>query len=319
MSQPLPPPPPPRPRVERLLADLHSTGVEDLEELPGGFWSSAWAYRADGHDLVLRLGTVPEGFAADVDAQRHRRPGLPIPRVLAVGEAFDGFSYAVSERARGRFLETVGPDEADVVGPTIASLLAALRSVPEDERAGDGRTAGVGAAEDGWRAWLRAGLVDDPSSRVGGWRRTLAADPSTEALFRACEARIDDLLDACPERRDLIHSDLLHRNVLVNQDASEVTAVFSWKCATRGDFLYDVAWCTFWSAWYPGIAAADVGRRVLDAADPGDQAFVDAAVRHHCYELQIGASHLGWYVWTDDRAELSRCADRLGQILERGI
>ena len=39
-----------------FLAARHSTGVEDLELLSGGFWSEAFDYRADGRNLVVRFG-----------------------------------------------------------------------------------------------------------------------------------------------------------------------------------------------------------------------------------------------------------------------
>jgi len=39
---------------------------EDLEALSGGSWSSAWAYRAGGEELVVRFG-----------------PGVGLKRVLA--------------------------------------------------------------------------------------------------------------------------------------------------------------------------------------------------------------------------------------------
>jgi aminoglycoside phosphotransferase (APT) family kinase protein len=86
-----------------------------------------------------------------------------------------------------------------------------------------------------------------------GRRVALTAQSEADRIFRACEARVRDLVEACPERRDLVHGDLLHSNVLVAEDASRASAVFSWKCSVRGDFLFDVAWCTFWSPWYPGI------------------------------------------------------------------
>ena len=168
-----------------------------------------------------------------------------------------------------------------------------------------------------WRDWLVAGLTDDPAHRVSGWRSTIAGDARLDRLFRACEVRIGGLLEACPERRDLVHGDLLHGNVLVSPDASEVTAVFSWKCSVRGDFVYDLAWCTFWSPWHPGIAAVDLWSRWRDA-DRDAAGAVDAAARHHCYELQIGASHLGWYVWTSDDANLRDAARHLDALLERG-
>jgi hypothetical protein len=86
----------------------------------------------------------------------------------------------------------------------------------------------------------------------------------------------------------------------------------------RGDFLFDVAWCTFWGAWHPSIAAADIWRRTLAAPDLGEGDLVDAPARHHCYELQIAASHLGWNAWTGDDQGLVAVADAAECTLERG-
>ena len=44
----------------------------------------------------------------------------------------------------------------------------------------------------------------------------------------------------------------------------------------------------------------------------------DAAARHHCYELHIGFTHLGWNVCTGNQADLAATARRLAEILERG-
>jgi aminoglycoside phosphotransferase (APT) family kinase protein len=209
---------------------------------------------------------MADGFASDAAAMRFAGPDLPIPQVLAGGEAL-GHYYAISRRHDGRFLEEVAPAEADAAGDALARLLAALRARPAkpddpvvwyDPNADPDFT---------WRDWLRGGLADNPDAMVSGWRDKLAENSRVAAIFNACEARIASLLPHCPERRDLVHGDLLHQNVLVSADAARVTAIFSWKCSARGDFLYDVAWCTFWGPWHPGIAAADIWRRTLRAPD----------------------------------------------------
>jgi aminoglycoside phosphotransferase (APT) family kinase protein len=146
----------------------------------------------------------------------------------------------------------------------------------------------------------------------------LAENPVIDHLFTTCEARIHELLPLCPERRDLIHGDLLHQNVLVSNDASQVTAVFSWKCSAYGDFLYDVAWCTFWRGWHPGIAASDIWNRTMLAQDLTEADLVNASLRHHCYELQIGASHLGWNAWIGNQDDLEAVALVLERTLAKG-
>ena len=302
--------------VRAWLEGHHGGAVERLASLDGGFWSSAFGYRVDGRELVLRLGTSREGYDADRAAMAFARPGLPIPSVLAVGDAL-GRHFAISDRARGRFLEEVDPGETEATGPLVAGLLGALASVapaePGDAVDWSSHTPAIAS----WKAWLRELLVDDPKRTVSGWRRKIEADAKLARLYRACERRIAALLDACPERRDLIHGDLLHQNVLVADDLSKINAVFSWKCSVRGDFLYDVAWFTFWAPWHPGIDALDL-RPLVQRANSQPSDHVDAPQRHHCYELTIGTHHLGWYVWTGDAENLARLAERLEHLLERG-
>jgi aminoglycoside phosphotransferase (APT) family kinase protein len=294
-------------------------GPEDLEELAGGAWSSAWAYRAGGEELVVRFGREVSWYEADRMAMAFGGPDLPVPEIREVGATASGWAYAISVRHHGRFLEDAPAGQAGALAPTLTRLLVALYHVP----AGPDTPViwhPAGAPAGSWREFLLAGLVDDPGKMVHGWSAALAGDRELAALSAAASERVRDLVEACPERRDLVHGDLLHGNVLVSPDARRVEAVFSWKCSVRGDFLFDAAWCSFWAPFHPGIAAADPLSGLLRApsvrAEPG--ALRDAAARHHCYELHIGFTHLGWNVWTRDQAALAATARRLAEVLERG-
>lgn len=293
--------------------------ARDLEPLTGGFWSSAWAYRAGGHELVIRFGQERAWYEADRMAMGFDAPGLPVPEVTEVGTTSSGRAYAISSRRYGRFLEDTPVEQADAIAPTLTRLLVALFRTPA---AADApviwHSAGGNPAS--WRDFLLGGLADDPAKAVHGWQAELSADHRLATLFAAASERLTTLLDACPERRDLVHSDLLHGNVLVSEDSSQIEAVLSWKCSVRGDFLYDLAWCSFWASFHPGIAAA-VPRLTL-LQDPAVQAdpaaLVDAAARQHCYELHVGLTHLGWNIWTGNQEALAATADRLAEVLDRG-
>ena len=303
---------PPIEDVERFLCQHHGASIGGLAPVGGGYWSSAYTYTCGTDDLVLRLANDTEGFEMDRVAWGFQRPDLPIPEVLAIGAAFDG-AFAISRRSFGRFLEDVGPDER--VGRLLDGLLGALRQVPAGDRVDwFCRESPVATT---WRRWLERAMVDDPTQTVSGWRERLAADRELDRLFTTTVERIEELLPQCPERRDLVHGDLLHQNVLVADDASRVNAVFSWKCSVLGDFLYDVAWCTFWGPWHPGIAAADPWSRTLDT-DLDTDSLAAGALRHHCYELHIGLQHLAWQAWTGNRAELRAVADRTSAVMEVG-
>jgi aminoglycoside phosphotransferase (APT) family kinase protein len=287
--------------VARTLAAHHGVSVAAIAELVplrGGYWSSAYAYRHDGRDLVARFGSDRGSFEADRNAMSYARPGLPVPEVLDI--IGDGDRWlAISVRHRGTFLEELDPEQAGPAAPSIERMLASLRSVQGP--------AGV----DLWHAWLLDGLVDHPSRAVNGWRATMSDDIG--ALFDAAVAEVRRLVPACPERRDLVHGDLLHQNVLVDDD--RVSAVFSWKCSTFGDFLYDAAWCDFWSPWHPGIEALDVVGRTLAAPDLTASDRVAATARLRCYLLHIGATHLAWCTWTGGDDDLRAVAARSAALL----
>ncbi|BCJ33695.1 hypothetical protein Athai_11980 [Actinocatenispora thailandica] len=301
-----------------FLADQPGA-AETLEPLSGGAWSSAWAYRSGGEELVVRFGPEVSWYQADRAAGRFAGPDLPVPEVRAVGTTPAGRAFAVSVRRHGRFLEDTPVELAGALGPTLTRLLVALFRAPASPGAPVGWHQ-PGTSPASWRDHLLAGLVDDPSNVVNGWGAALAGDPELATLSTAVADRVSTLVEACPERRDLVHGDLLHGNVLLAPDASRVAAVLSWKCSVRGDFLYDAAWCAFWAPFHPGIAAVDPLPGLLTdpsvRADPA--ALVDAAVRHHCYQLHIGFTHLGWHLWTGDRANLAATAARLAEVLDRG-
>ena len=105
--------------------------------------------------------------------------------------------------------------------------------------------------------------------------------------------------------------------VLVAGDGSRLVAVFDWGCSAYGDFLYEVAWFTFWAPWHAGLAAIDfrsVMRGHYDATGL-DVPFFDERLR--CYELHIGLTHLAYCAFAGGREEdLHAVARRTREILE---
>ena len=251
---------------------------------------------------MFRLSDDGEGFEIDRAAHAFSSPDLPVPEVLSTGRAM-GRAYAISRRCHGQHLETLPAALSQPLEHALLRLLRALRTTPPP----NDRVFWY-APEDAtsWRQRLFQGVQDEPDA------------PAVTEVFRACRSRIESLLPACPERRDLVHSDLLHQNVLVSEDGTRVQGVFSWKCSMLGDFLYDVAWCTFWSPWHPVLTGPAILAKALAAEDLTSADREQAAERHHCYELQIAASHFSWFTFTRDNDNLLRAARAAEEILARG-
>jgi aminoglycoside phosphotransferase (APT) family kinase protein len=299
--------------VAEWLREHFGTSVTDVIPLAGGFWSAAFAYQHDGAEFVIRFNENGEGFLIDQAAYRLAGAYLPIPEVFEIGSVL-GLSYAISRRHHGRFLELVEAEAAPRLAPALADLFTRMRRTRRQTRVEwynprSDRT---------WHDYLLRGIDSDGGETQNSWRSLLQARPELHELYQTASKRIRELLPLCPERRDLVHGDLLHQNVLISEKADKIEAVFSWKCSAFGDFAYDIAWSSHWAPWHPGIHAIDFFELTFDADDLGEADRLHLGERHHCYELQIATSHIGWYLWTRDEENLALLTRGLRSKLAHG-
>lgn len=299
--------------AERFLADRFGDGVEMGPDLPQGEWSRAYAFRHRGRDLVVRFNHQRHAFDVDLLALRFASPALPIPDVLEVGEAGDGY-FAISERAFGDFLEDLSPERMEPAVPSVLATLDALRTADTSGSSGFGPWDAGGDGRD--RAWPEF-LLDveggTPEEFRSTWRHHLAASEVAERTFRRGMRDLEALAWCCPNRRELVHSDLLNRNAFVT--GARVSALIDWQCAMYGDHLYELAWFTFWAPWHPGIAAADLRSRAFEHWTKSGVDLTDFDLRLRCYEIRIGVAHLVYNAWRRDLPNLEATAHRTVQVL----
>ena len=120
----------PTPTLARVVEFLRVRfpNVSDVALLHGGAWSSAFAFRSDDHERVIRFGAYREDYEKDRVAAGWRRPYLPVPEVLEIGDAFEGV-YAVSVRHHGEGLASLSVDRLrSVIGELFLSL-GAIRDI----------------------------------------------------------------------------------------------------------------------------------------------------------------------------------------------
>lgn len=302
-------------RTEAFLTDRFGPDIHAVTQLVHGAWSRAYAYRQGDRDLVVRFSALDEDFRKDELAASHGSPSLPIPRMIEIGETASGF-YAISERLFGDVLEDVDGTQMRALLPSILSALDAMRLADVGVSSGYGSWGADGQAPyPSWRAMLLDAPSDLASQRHHGWRARLAASDVGDAPFFESYERLTALAEVVPEDRHLIHSDLLYRNVLV--DGTRITAVLDWGSAMYGDLLYDLAWITFWSAWYPawrdvdllGEAARHFASIGLDV--PGFEARLQAC------ELYIGLTGQAYQAFKGFWSDLEWTAVRTLDVARR--
>ena len=294
--------------VTRFLGEQFDH-IGDVVLLASGAWSSAFAFRSAGRELVAKFGRYPEDYAKDLEASAWARSNLPIPAVLAVGEAFDG-ACVLSERRFGDSLADVSPDRFRAVLEAHFDALVAMREIDVPGRGfGMWQAPGGGAPFASWAEYLNA-AADRNEDRLPGWRRGLADHAGAREVFDRSIPVLERLTAGLPDRRQVIHADLLN-NILVSRD-NRLTAVFDWGNSLAGDPLYDVAWLAYCAPWYPGLDPNDVMRLARERFDePGLEQ------RVACYELHISVDSMQYHAFTGRSDELEAAMRRTATLLDR--
>jgi hygromycin-B 4-O-kinase len=286
-----------RPHVEEFLRH-HVGQVEAIEAVGHGEWSRAYFFRHDGRELVVRFSATDDDFLKDLRA-RQMAAALPIPELLEFGEAEGGY-FAISQRVHGTFLEERDAAEMRAVLPALLSTLDAFREVDVSSSHGFGLWRG----SDGdapYATWRQALLNVATSPRITGWQEALKASAESQKTFDRAFAELERLVDACPEERRLVHSDMLNFNVLVEQQ--QITAVLDWGSALYGDFVWDLAWFTFWQPWYSAWSTLDIRQAARAHYAAIGLAVPNFDERLRCCELAIGMDGLAYQAWARRQPE----------------
>ena len=262
-----------------------------------GQWSHAYSFRHDGGDFVIRFGAHVEDFMKDRAAAGFASRAFPTPAVQEIGEAYGSY-YCVSTRAFGTHLDDLDEAGMRAALPALFRGLDDARAIEVNDDAGFGLWGDRPALHASWRAFLLDVARDDPLHRTHGWRERLDASPVGDCGFEAGVERLASLVDACPEERHIVHSDLLNHNVLVA--SAELTAVFDWGCSLYGDFLYDIAWLTFWGPWYPSMRNLDITALARDHYRAIGLDVPRFEERLRCNELHIGLNGMSYQAFIGD-------------------
>ena len=115
-----------RTQVQAFLVSHFDRHSSHVERIGAGAWSQCYGFRRGDQELAIRFGQHVDDFRKDQRASSYRTPDLPIPDVLAIGQAFDGY-YAISTRVHGVPLERVNAAQWQSVVPSLAAALEAMR------------------------------------------------------------------------------------------------------------------------------------------------------------------------------------------------
>ena len=291
----------------QFLQEKLNKDVEELTLLSGGEWSQAYSFVHQHQKYVLRWCNSAETFEKDAAASQFSCEAMPIPKITDTGIKFDTY-FAISEFAQGKFIDTLTSAELEDTLPALLSLFDALRTTDLTHTSGYGGwdKNGIGS-QNSWKEYLLDVKNDQADNFADGWYADLANSRVGTKVFDQLYSQLESLVQKCPEVRELIHSDLLHYNLLVA--GAKISAVIDWQCSLYGDSLYDVAWFIFYAPWYPQFAAVQLGEKLMAHFEFMPANTSNLKARLLCYKLHIGLGSIVYNTFKKDWKAVQEVAD----------
>lgn len=270
------------PKAEEFINTYFKTKGVKLEMVSGGENSQAYFFRVSGKDYVLRVSSNgKEGYIKDnIAYENFSSEGVPIPRVLEIGEIEKGLSFIITERAPGKILGDFTPDVTSKLTPKIIDVLFNIHKiVPLGSGFGPWGLDGNGKFKT-WKDYLIASIRQDTYPSDG-------AEFFDEEFQEKLKNEIRELIAYCPEERHLLHEDFGTGNAI--SDGKEITAVIDWEDSIYGDPLKDIARLDFWAEGHGFVDAfKEHYRQSGGIPDNFDERIL-------CYKLHCGLSAL-WFM-----------------------
>jgi hygromycin-B 4-O-kinase len=288
--------------THHFLSHYFKISVTQVEAFGTGAWSQAFSFVKDQQKYVLRWSHTRENFERDQLAATYQRDGLPIPHILEIGH-HHGSYFAISEFIEGVYFEHTPVTELAKLVPAIIKLFSALQSVDLSKTSGFGNWDAQGRGRySSWSAFLLDVKNDRPEKLIHGWSKKLAASEVGFERFDHLYNQLEKLVAFCPEKRGLVHSDLINYNVLAKDDS--ISAVLDWGSSLYGDPLYDLAWLRYYEPWYPHFTQVRLNEELLTAFKVVNDDHQDLDERLRCYYLHIGLDSIAYNAFKEDWQQL---------------
>jgi len=291
--------------------------IKTLIPLKGGEWSAAYKFDFNGQSFIIRLSHTDENFCRDKVAAAWSSPDLPIPQILKL-EQYKEQYYAISSFFPGEAFEEISIADLEKTIPSFLSMMRALQTTQLGSVKGFGSLTSDGNGR--FNSWAEALLAvgdDSPGSLVYGWKKALSEFPDAQYKFEQFYEQLGKLVVFCPEEKGVVHSDLIHQNLLVHNH--KISALIDWGCAKIGDPVHDLALIAYFEPWFPAFTAVNLVRRMQEA-------YLELSPKNHknfdkrmmAYQIHWALDNMAYCAYRGRRKEIYEHINRMEEILRGG-
>src|SRR3989338_9388426 len=283
--------------VTFLRKNVYSS-ISTVEFLKGGELSQACAFSTHKGDFVIRINKDKYTYEKDKYAfASFAGAGIPVPEVLEIGKFNEQLFYAISKKAVGKTFDVMNKETAIKLLSQLINTLNEIHSIKLD----DGKYGY-------WDSFGKAEIVSWKEFILHRDDKFVNAHPDDDFIKKLHQS-VRDLGEYLPEDRYLVHGDFGFNNLVA--DGETITGVLDWGEPVYGDFMYDVAWLTFWPSEVPFV---DIFKEHYKKNNKKVKNFEE---RLRCYLLQIGLGSLGFFAKSEQEDDYNWTKDKLLGMINR--
>lgn len=292
-----------------FLNDIYPNQISNLEFISGGEGSQAFSFSADNEEYVIRVNRhSSDGFKKDEYAFLHfSSRGIPIPEISKIGQMNNGYYFCISKKIDAKLMKEFPQEEIYQMLPNMFNTLDLIHSLDVQNTVGYGKwKANAGAKSTTWKEFLLE--VDMYAVGRDGRPNLFETSFLEKDVWENIHARFLELLQYCPEEKYLAHGDFGFDNLFIKD--GKVAGVIDWEHSLYGDFLYDIAWLSFWSN---GIDYETEYQKYIASINKD---VPNLRERILCYKLCCGLGSLSFYAYSGQKDKYERSKEKLLELLK---
>lgn len=293
--------------VINYLKDNFSEEISAFETINGGEGSQAYSFSTPDNQYIIRINRhTDNGFKKDLYAFKNfSKPNVPIPDILKIGKINDELYFCISQKAPGKILDLLSPEEAENIYQKMFEVLDGIHAIDISGTTGFGGWDINGNAKgESWKSEILN--VNEHTLKTEDKPGLFETSFLEKDFWDTAYGRLTELLYKCPEERYLVHADFGFNNTL--SDGHEITGVIDWEGSMYGDFLYDVAWLSFWSK-------TDYQKLYLEHIKNKGLVVQDYSERMLCYKLWVGLGAISFFAYSNQKEKYDRAKENIIKLL----
>jgi hygromycin-B 4-O-kinase len=287
--------------INSIIRNVFNNHCTNLEEISGGQIARSYKFNIEAKGFYIQINQQNMSQGARTELERYNQfkdLGIPVRNIVRQ-EYYDDIHFVITEEVHGVALESLSENEVKELFPLIIEAAISISNVDISNANGYGwlNEDGNGMSPS-WKTHINS-VNEEESEELfyGKWHKLFDDTFLDKKAFDHYFSKLIKLNSSLPEDRYFQHGNFSLANILVHE--KELQAIIDWQDARYGDFLYDLAYLSFWLSPSLNDFLIEIAKPYFETAYGPIENYYK---RINSYKYFIGLDSLRFFAKSDQKA-----------------